>query len=193
MCGRPPAVALARMPTFHDKPGTPGGMGGRSPPAARHRLGRGRARPRGARAVRGQGAFGRGLGGSGLGVRGGSPRDRVAFPWAGNVCAVRGRGRQARRHRRSADARRAQWCAVGAAWRRCRERRAPAAAGRHRLARPQHRDRHRARGCTAVGDGRGGRTAEGSPRRGCPAPGSPFASPARPPCGPTSTTPTRPR
>ena len=154
---------VARMTTDRQPPRTTLGRLGAW--AADHRRlvvivwGGGRARPRGARAVRGQGALGRRLGGSGLGVRGGSPRDRVAFPRAGNLCAVGGRGRRARRDRRSADARRARRGAAGASRRPGRERSARAPAGRHRLARRPHRDRHRARGRGAVGDGRGGRPA----------------------------------
>ena len=82
------------------------------------------------------------------------------FPGQGTLCAVGGRGRRARRNRRSADARRARRSAGGASRRPGRERSARAPAGRHRLAGPPHRDRHRARGRGAVGDGRG----SGAPR-----------------------------
>ena len=82
------------------------------------------------------------------------------FPGQGTLCAVGGRGRRARRDRRSADARRARRSAGGASRRPGRERSARAPAGRHRLAGPPHRDRRRARGRGAVGDGRG----SGAPR-----------------------------
>ena len=65
--------------------------------------------------------------------------------------------------------------------------------GVDRLAGPPHRDRRRARGRGAVGDGRGGGAARGPPRPAVQRPASRCASPARPRCGPTSTTPTRPR
>ena len=196
MRGRPADRTVAGMNYRTVRPidsGTPGRMGGRSPPASSCRLGRGRARPRGARAVRRQGALGRRLGGAGLGV--GQARRAIEshFPGQGtyalSVVVAGGRAGIGDRPMRAALA------GVQRVLRgdRGRERSARAAAGGHRLARPPHRDRHRARGRGAVGDGRGGRAAEGPPRRAVGLRASPCASPARPRCGRTSTTPTRPR
>ena len=159
-----PDVPARRRPygRRHDEPGAIGRMGSRSSAAGGRGVGRGRARPRSACAVRRPGALGRRLGGSRHGVGRGSPRYRVALPRAGDVRAV---GCGGRRARAMADARRSCRRAESAAQRPRRKRSARAPPGRHRFAGRPHRDRDRSGWRGAVADGGGGGPPEGPPRR----------------------------
>ena len=156
MCRR----AVAPYGRWHDEPGAIGRMGSRSSTAGGGGVGRGRARPRSARAVRRPGALWRRLGGSRLGVGRGSPRDRVALPRAGDLRAVGCGGRRCARMRAAVAGVRNLLRSDPAV---TRSARAPP--GRHRFAGRPHRDRDRAGGRGTVADGGGGGPPEGPPRR----------------------------